>query len=457
MAEAGAPGQGTRGTLSRRLLLAALVWVALALVGTGVLLQGLFRAHIERRFDAQLSDHLEELVAAADVAASGDLVLSWRPADPRFGRPLSGWYWQIGTATGSHRTRSGSLGDTDLALDVSAAATARMEDLRGPGGVPLRARLQSIAYPDATADVVFVVAGPLSDIDGDVASLARPLVVTLTMLGLSLAGAALLQVRFGLAPLGRLERELAAVRRGATPRLGGDWPGEVAPLVTELNALLEHHATRLARARTEAGNLAHALKTPISILRNEISRVDPQRGRLLGEQLALVQERLERHLTRARAAGAVDMPGVRAPLATTVEDIRFSLTRLHAGRTLQIDTDVAPPALAFRGEADDLAEMLGNLLDNACKWARRQVRLSATGEAGWLRIRVEDDGPGIAAGDRERVLRRGRRLDETVPGSGLGLAITDELATLYGGALTLHDSPLGGLRVELRLPAAAES
>ena len=454
MAERPGGAAATPGSLSRRLLLAALVWMVLALAGAGVLLTGLFREHIERRFDVQLTDHLDELVAATEIDADGAPTLVWQPADPRFALPLSGWYWQI-DAAGETLAASGSLAGEHLVVPAGDSHVVTTLALRAPDGQALRARAQSIAFPGARSALRFVIAGPISDVERDVAGFSRSLVLTLLALGATLALAAVLQVRFGLRPLTRLGRALEDVRRGAAPRLAGDWPAEVAPLAAEINALLDAHATRLARARTEAGNLAHALKTPISVLRNELASIGGERGRLLREQLALVSDRLERHLSRTRAAGSAEVTGTSTPVAAVVDDIHFGVSRLHAGRGLRFDVDVEPTTLVFRGDAEDLGEMLGNLVDNACKWAQGQVRLRATHDDGALVVRVEDDGAGIPAEERERVLRRGRRLDESVPGSGLGLAITDELAGLYGGQLRLADSELGGLLVELRLPGAA--
>lgn len=453
MTDMPAAQRATPGTLSRRLLLTALVWIALALLGAGVLLNGLFRGHVERSMDAQLAAHLEELVAATEIAADGAASLGWRPADPRFTLPLTGWYWQIDTDTDKALAGSGSLARSRLSLPPAAGSTAATLVVRGPDARMLRARVQLIAFPGAAKPLRFVVAGPFSDIEQAVAAFTRPLTLTLLALGVSLAAAVLLQVRFGLLPLTRLGRALEDVRRGMTPRLAGEWPREVAPLANELNALLDQHAIRLARARTEAGNLAHALKTPISVLNNELAHVDDERGRLLREQLAQVSDRLDRHLSRSRAAGRAELAGATTPVAALLEDMRFGFDRLYAGRSLEIDISLQPSTLVFRGDADDLAEMLGNLLDNACKWARTSVRLRATAEGESLLVRIEDDGPGIPADERERVLRRGRRLDESVPGSGLGLAISDELADLYSGELTLADSALGGLEVDLRLPA----
>ena len=441
-------------SLSRRLVLAALVWLAAALLLTGIALAWLFAGHIERRFDASLADHAEELVAATEVTVGGDVSLTWRPADPRFGRPLSGWYWQIREAGGPVVAASDSLAGDELAPPAAPRPVAAVTSLAGPGGAPLRARVQAIAFPDAPAPLEFVVAGPASDIERDIARFSLPMAGSLAALGLTLALAILGQVRFGLAPLKRLRQRLAELRGGSATGLGGDWPAEVAPLVGELDGLLAQHADRLARARREAADLAHALKTPISVLRNELETQRDERGRLMREQLALVNDRLERHLSRARAAGSSVLPGARASVAEALADLGFGLERLHAARGIRLETDVEPPSLAVHADVDDLAEMLGNLLDNAFKWARRRVLVRARASEGRVLLRIEDDGPGIAGEARAEVLRRGRRLDESVPGSGLGLAITEELASACGGSLSLHDAAAGGLAVELELALA---
>ena len=236
-------------SLSRRLVLAALVWIAVALALTGMTLAWLFTDHIERRFDASLADHTEELVAATEVSPDGTAMLTWRPADPRFGRPASGWYWQIAPVGGPPLATSDSLAGTALPLAAPARRLPDLQRLTGPGGEPLRARVQAIAFPGSPAPLVFTVTGPTRDVERDVARFTWPLATALSLLGLTLAVAVLAQVRFGLAPLARLRARLGEVRRGAAPRLGRDWPDEVAPLAGELNDLLDRHATRLARAR----------------------------------------------------------------------------------------------------------------------------------------------------------------------------------------------------------------
>jgi signal transduction histidine kinase len=260
------------------------------------------------------------------------------------------------------------------------------------------------------------------------------------------------QVAVGLAPLRRLRLALAAVREGRTQTLAGEFPAEVTPLVDELNTVLAQNTEVVLRARTQAGNLAHALKTPLSVLGNAAARQESELARLVAEQVALAHRQVNYHLVRARAAGAARVPGLHTPLQPVAEGLLRVMARVHAGGQLDLVLQPLAPGLAFRGEEQDLQEMLGNLLDNACKWARHRVELGARMHDGQLEISVADDGPGVPPERREAVLGRGTRDDEKVAGSGLGLAIVDDLARLYGGQVALADSPLGGTLARLRLP-----
>jgi signal transduction histidine kinase len=268
-----------------------------------------------------------------------------------------------------------------------------------------------------------------------------------------------LQVRFGLAPLARISESLAAIRSGRAERLEGEFPVEIAPLARETNALIEANREIVERARTHVGNLAHALKTPLSVIVNEAAaRGGDQFAQKVLEQTNIMRDQVARQLERARLAARstritalVDVPPVVTALARSME-------KLHRDREIAIDVDV-PEQARFRGEQQDLEEMVGNLVDNGCKWARSRVAIEVMADApaastdkARVRIIVDDDGPGLSPAQREQVALRGRRLDETKPGSGLGLSIVVELAGLYGGILTLDTAPIGGLRAELALP-----
>jgi signal transduction histidine kinase len=440
-------------TLSFRLVAASAVWLAVSLVAAGLLLIFLFRDHIERRFDEQLYDHLEELVAASEFSPQGEFKLTWTPSDPRFNRPHSGWYWQI-TRADDPAAKSGSLWQSQIAVIAPAAgAGARIQHLAGPGDEPLRALVQDITLPETDDHFIFAIAGPVWDIQDDVDRFAGQLVVTLSLLGLGLLAAVLFQVRFGLRPLRGMQRALAEIRSGRAERLPAIFPREVEPVVSELNALLDHNSTMLNRARMQAANLAHALKNPLTVIGNESRKIDGKSGEVLGEQLALVTDRIDRYLSRARAAGPTRALGARASVDRAVEDLRFSLELLHKDRDLAFQISGAE-GVHFRGDALDLEEMIGNLMDNACKWARRQVAVSVSRQNDRLAISVEDDGPGIPADRQAEIPQRGRRLDEAVPGSGLGLDIVREIAELYGGTLRIDTSAHGGVRADLDLPAA---
>jgi signal transduction histidine kinase len=440
-----------RNTLTLRLIAASSLWVIGTLAVAGVLLVLLFRDHIERRFDTALNDHLEELVAASETGPAGAPQLSWQPSDPRFNRPHSGWYWQIEQG-GVARAHSVSLWRSRLAV-VPRPAGPRIQDLVGPAGERLRALVMPITLPDLPEPLVYTIAGPVADIDRDVGEFAAKLAATLCVLGLGLLGAVMLQVRYGLQPLQMLRSALGRIRSGATDRLPDAFPGEVQPLVAELNALLNHNATLLERARTQTGNLAHALKNPLTVIRNEAALIEGRQGAVLREQAGAMARQIDWHLTRARAAGAHGVLGARAPVADIARDLQFSLPLLHRDRPVEIEL-VGLETLVFQGDGQDLEEMLGNLMDNACKWARRLVQVSGRRTDGLLLIAVDDDGPGIAEPCRAEALLRGRRLDEAKPGVGLGLDIVRDLAALYRGMLTLDRSELGGLRARLELPAA---
>jgi signal transduction histidine kinase len=268
------------------------------------------------------------------------------------------------------------------------------------------------------------------------------------------------QVRFGLAPLKRISESLAAIRAGTAERLAGHFPVEIEPLARETNALIEANREIVERARTHVGNLAHALKTPLSVMVNEAAaRGDDPLAAKVREQTGIMRDQVARHLERARIAARATVVGSVTDVQPVVTGLRRTMEKIYHPRGIAIDVE-APDGVRFRGERQDLEEMLGNLVDNACKWAQARVSVEVTPERAegapvkpTVRIVVDDDGPGLTPAEREQVARRGQRLDESKPGSGLGLSIVLELAALYGGGLTLSNAPIGGLRAELVLPA----
>lgn len=268
--------------------------------------------------------------------------------------------------------------------------------------------------------------------------------------------AGLLQVRSGLSPFDQLRSKLSAVRDGRERLLEGNYPTELQPLVNDLNALLEHREDVVRRAIAKAGDLAHGLKTPLAVLSLEADRAEvlgqPETAAAIRQQVDRMRRQVDYHLAHARAAASGALPGARCSVKESADRLARTLLRLHADRGLTVDVEI-PPGHAFQGQSEDLEEMLGNLLANACQWAKSRVTIASSSVGGSVSVTVDDDGPGLDASLREAVLRRGVRADEAAPGSGLGLAIVRDLAELYGGSISLSESPSGGVRARLVLPA----
>ncbi len=440
-------------SLTRRLVITSFIGIVSALLVAAILLVFLFRGYIEKRFEGALEGQLEELVAAGDVSADGKFLMNWRPTDPRFNRPYSGWYWEIRYSNNTV-SRSGSLWKDHLPVqEQEEGAHPHLQSLTGPENEPLHALVQKISYPQSRVPLLFIVAGPVSDIKQDVRAFSIQVGITLFVLGLGLLLAVWVQVRFGLRPLQALKQALADIRQGKAERLPQNFPREVQPLINELNALLDHNSSLLNRARTHAANLAHALKNPLTVIRNECRNLEDDKCLIIRRQTDAMESSMDRYLSRARVAGMAGVLGVRADARAVMKDLVYSMKQLYMERNIEIYQSIHTDCW-FRGEAEDLEEMLGNLIDNACKWAKSRVDITASCAENRLLLIVEDDGEGIPESSRHVATQRGRRLDEETPGSGLGLDIVQDIAELYRGSLTLEHSKRGGLRACLVLPAA---
>jgi signal transduction histidine kinase len=439
-------------SLKLRLMAAAALWVLPILLLAALLLHIAFLRHLERQIDSDLMAFERDLLAAAHIDGAGALQLDYQPGDPRFSRPLSGWYWQIamGGTVVKQSPSAGPLGPGALAL---LSTIDGIVELPGPGGRELRILRRQVSLPGTDAPIILLVAAPCDEIDDDLRQFSLHIALTFLILGAVFMVAVYLQVGFGLRPLGALRREIAAIRSGRRDHLDNDVPSEIAPVTKEVNALIDHNKQILDRARHEASNLAHALKNPLSVLSHEIGQLPSEQRPVLAGQVDTIAAHVERILKRIRTAGPSGAGQQRVAVAGIVDDLVFSLNVIYRERGLSLAAAI-DPALNFAGDAEDLAEMLGNLADNACKWARSRVEISAVLDGDRLLLTVADDGPGIAPTEREIALGRGRRLDERVPGSGLGLDIVREIVTLYRGRLTLADAALGGLAASLDLPAA---
>lgn len=461
----------TAPSLRRRLLAATAVVLALALALAGWGLSALFREHAMQQFRDGLQGQLDQLTARLDFdTAAQPLVDTAALSDPRWDQPYSGLYWQVDGPGRSGVLRSRSLWDQALVLpaDRVAGGAVHVHEAGGPLGRPVLVLERSVHDPrQPQANWRLAVAADTAPLDEAVQRFRGQLALSLLVLFALLLAASWVQVLVGLAPLRALRQALEAVRSQRAQRLQGRFPAEVQPLVDDFNGVLEQNAAMVEQARKHAGNLAHAVKTPLAVLRQVAGRLAggsvaaselPELGRLVHEQVDRAARHVDWHLARARSAALARPGGQSTPVAPVAQGLVRVMARVHAGRGLRIEAAAIDGALAFQGEEQDLQEILGNLLDNACKWARSAVEVRARASAAGtrqrqLRIEVEDDGPGIDDTQRAQASRRGVRLDETVPGAGLGLAIVQDLVGLYGGTLELQRGPRGGLLAVLLLPA----
>lgn len=457
-------------SLAFRLIATSAAWMLIALPLAGFIIYRLYSEDVRASFD----ERLEKLVnsIAVDSLASGSIepVAPVNRYEPLFEEIHSGWYWQIralGDVPGP-RLVSASLATAKLASPFEAkvapdAAGQRWMNAKGPVGEPIRIVevVDSIGRDGGARRYAVSVAGPVAWLESRYRNFLTRLSVALALTGIGLVAATVFQVRFGLLPLRSIEQGLAVIRSGEATDLEGELPAEIAPLQRELNALIRSNQDIVDRARTQVGNLAHALKTPLAVITNEAREDASPFGAKIAEQASLMRDQINLYLDRARMAARVGVIGRVTPVASVVEPLVRALERIHRDRAIAIEVDCQPHA-RFQGERHDLEEMLGNLLDNGCKWARSVVSLTVSvegprdGRTGPKRlvIAVEDDGPGLPVEQRAQLGRRGLRLDETKPGSGLGLSIVSDLVQSYRGTFELAESGRGGLLVRLELPAA---
>jgi signal transduction histidine kinase len=451
-------------SLAARLVTVAAVWSAIALALAGIFLVSFYQRASERAFDAQLEIHLNALLSemldiSADGSAEADLTVTnpGYQGDPRFSLPLSGWYWTVRRADSpSILFASPSLVGDPLNTPAMGDNEASVGFIAGPTGDEIRVLQQRISIGET--DYVIAVGAATAGFWAGIAEFARMAALTLCIVGLGLTLAIFLQVRIGLRPLSRLRASLQAVRQGDAERIDEALPREIAPLAVELNALIVSNREIVERARTHVGNLAHGLKTPLSVIANEARASGGPLADKVSEQAAIMSTQIQHHLERARMAAQHRVIGVSCETEPVLARLIRAMGKIYRDKGVEIGFH-QDGELRFRGESQDLEEMCGNLIDNACKWAASRVRVTVAPEndpatrRDMLSVTVEDDGPGLTPEQRSEAVKRGRRLDETVPGTGLGLSIVADLAALYGGSFALETSAMGGLRARLVLPA----
>jgi signal transduction histidine kinase len=456
-------------SLSRRLLLAATAFIAVAMIAAAVAIGFGLHRFVQGQIDQRLDTQIVFLSSMLHAGDNGTLSLTGNADGPPFERRRHGWYWQV---TGPNNTlRSQSL--QDAALDVPATAsradrppprrderTARDDRPRpadgpGPDDEPLHYRVKNVNVAGVTA--MIMASAPRAAVLGPLRDAMTPLGVALGVLGLGLVLAIMLQIRLGLRPLDRLRKSVADVRAGRLERVPSRQPVEIQPLVSELNGLLEQNSANLERARRHVANLAHGLKTPLATLAIALSAPPGRNTDELHPLVNLMERRIRHHLGRARAAVLSGPVRTQTMIAPRINDLVEAMQKIHAEKAVDLSVEIADD-IAVACEQQDFDEMAGNLLENAFKWSRGRISVRARPAEGRdISLVIEDDGPGLQPSQISQVLRPGERLDEGTPGFGFGLPITRELAELYGGALSLEGSALGGLRVSLRLPAAIKT
>ncbi|GAN13374.1 putative two-component histidine kinase [Sphingomonas paucimobilis NBRC 13935] len=439
------------GSLSRRMILIAAGWIMVLLAGGGFALDRVLVSAITQNFDDRLAYVLRSLLVSAEIQ-QGEVWFSREPADQAFLEPGSGVYWQV-SAPGREAFPSRSLWDRQLAYGtrhnddaIHTYNSSQFPDEK------LRIVERDVKLPGSDVRWRFQVAQSRQGLDAQIAALRRTLVRSFALLGIGLLLMAAFQTFYGLRPLRRVREEIAAMRAGKANRVSDAMPNEVAPMVEELNALIEHNERQAEEARRHAGNLAHALKTPLTVIMNAATaRADDLADTVIREARTM-RRQVDHHLARARAVGRRGSAHSRAEVWPSLESVERAVGRLY--RHVRIDVD-GPKDLVVHVERQDLDEMLGNLVENAAKYGGGSVFVTVAAQAGFVEILVEDDGTGIPENERVRIFDRGVRLDTGKPGTGLGLAIVRDVAEIYGGTVSLEESEdLGGLLVRLRLPAA---
>ncbi len=453
-------------SLAFRFLIISTLWSILALVVTAFLLITLYKGNAERNFNELLTAHLYNLMGAVDIDDHGNLTGSPNLGDPHFQQPYSGWYWsvipQLAGNSPPRTLRSASMGASKLKTPESTEIPFKDGFLR---------TFQTPGFQDEQLVVVeaqiflgegddvfrFMVAGNYNAITGEIGEFSRSLIIFLALFGLGMVASTFVVIKLGLRPLNRAKTALNEVRNGDADRLEGKFPEEITPLVDEMNALIDTNKGVLERARTQVGNLAHALKTPISVLKNEVRSPGKDLPKKVSEQADRLQEHVQRYLDRARIAAQSGSITAITPVEPVISRMLRVMQRLNPAISFKHLTD-NQENFGFRGEQQDLEEVLGNLLENAAKYAATKVvvsiALNPIGSNPMLDFSIEDDGEGLSKKQRDEAMKRGRRLDESRPGSGLGLSIVNDSISEYHGSISLEDSELGGLKAIVQLPAS---
>ncbi len=448
-------------SLASRLLLVIAAWLSIALLVTGILLSTLFRNNAENNFQGLLLAHAYNLMGAIELSEDGKITGTPNLGDPRFLQPLSGWYWMVSAAKNPEvvMLNSRSISGKNIAVPTVGdnpfnEKFRRTYDVTDEPELQVQ-RLEAQLFL-GESDVLFqvMVAGNRNDLEQAISDFNRTILMFFGIFGVGTIIATFFAIRFGLKPLEQTTSSLNNIREGRAEMLEGEFPAEIEPLADEINALIAANKSVTERARAQVGNLAHALKTPLAVIANEVRKPNSKTVDLVGEQAGLMQSQISTYLSRARIAAQQGVISVR----TLVDPVSTKFIRImeKLNPNIKFEYSNESPSLVFQGEQQDLEEVLGNLLENASRFAKSKVSLQISelqgNHSSKFEIAIEDDGPGISSKHRVSATKRGRRLDESKPGSGLGLSIVHDIADEYGGRLELEKSSMGGLRVVVFLP-----
>lgn len=444
-------------SLRARLIIVAAIWVVAGVAIAGLLLSAEFKGFLAEQFYFELQEHLDELEGIIEVDDGGRVHMQRVLSDPRYSLPLSGFYWEV-QRNGATANRSNSLEGPMLKVPVDGGSDTQVHhhNISGPTGPLLIA--ERLRWMNGEKEPTRIIIGTdkrlLDQVLGQFNSV---LLWSLGLFSLSMIVVAGLLLAYAMEPIGRLRTAFANYRSGATSDMRGQFPDEVQPLIDDLNSLLAASGEQIQRARAQAGNIAHGLKTPLAILTDEAHQLrqkgDEQSAAVIYEQCRRMQGQIDYQIARARTAASRAKPGIAASLTDAADSVVRALARLHADRGLRIDNAI-PAGVMVACEVQDLNEILGNLIDNACKHAKTKVALhiAESGSPGFVDIVVEDDGPGLPPEAWDVVFNVGEQWSEHAGGSGLGLSIVRDLVQLYGGKITLGQSECGGLKAQLALP-----
>ncbi len=442
------------GTLTGRLLMSAVLWSVAALAVGGLVLSFVFRSYVLSDVDKRLELLIDTMVGISEISPDGVIRFNRPLFDQRFTTPYSGQYWQI-SEINNEPFRSRSLWDFELKTEMEHRSfSLKYYEIEGPDGQTLRVAERDIILPEADRIFHYQAATDTVEIQAAISEFNFMLFIALSIIMLTVTMALVLQVRYGLKPLRVIGRSIAAIRAGKENRIEGEWPQDLQPLAQELNALIDQNEQLVDRARTHVGNLAHALKTPLSVVQNDVEGQADERSLRINTQVRLIRDHIDHHLKRARIAGGGSGAGL--PIKERLEKLVNAVGVMTREKGILYDLE-CPDDLRFDGEKQDFDEILGNLIDNAGKWATSRVSVSVnrvkdSPRRPFMELQVEDDGPGVPDDQIDTLFERGKRLDEHVPGTGLGLAIVRDIAELYGGQASLAHSEMGGLLAILKLP-----